>query len=158
MPLEQQINADFLVAFKAKDENAVKVLRMAKAALLNRKIEQKLAKEEILTEAEAQAVIRSEIKKRRDSLAAYTAGGRQDLAEAEQTEINILEKYLPAQLSDEQVKSLVDEAVAEIGASKSGLPAGRQAAFGQVMGLVMKKAKGQADGQTVSHLVKEALG
>ncbi len=151
MALVQTIESDFLSALKNKEENALSTLRMLKAALLNKKIEKQMAKEDILPEEDIIGVIKSEIKKRNDSVEAYIQGNRQDLADKEKSEIAILAKYLPEQLSEEQVRELVKQAIAESGAASA-------ADFGKAMGATMAKAKGQADGGMVSRLVKEELG
>lgn len=150
MVLQEKVEGDFLTAFKSKDEAKISVLRLLKAALVNRKIEKKMPKEEFLPDEEVVSVIKTEVKKRRDSVESYRLGGRNDLAGKEEGEIKILSQYLPEQLSSDQTMVFVKEAVEEVGA-------GSPADFGKVMAVVMKKTKGQADGQLVSSLVKEIL-
>ncbi|MFA5047934.1 MAG: GatB/YqeY domain-containing protein [Patescibacteria group bacterium] len=147
MSLQQQIDETYLAAFKAKEEVAIATLRMLKAAVVNKKIEKKMAKDEALSDDDLVALVKSEVKKRQDSVVAYRAGNREDLAQKEQAEIEILSKFLPEQLPEEQVRIIVIEAIKETGSAD----------FGKIMGLVMAKAKGKADGQTVSKLVKEEL-
>jgi hypothetical protein len=149
--LQQQISQDFLTAYKAKRELEVSTLRMLKAALTNKLIEKKMAKEEILPDEEAIAVIKSEVKKRKDSAESYESGGRTDLADKEKSEISILEKYLPQQLSEDKVRELVTAVISEMGAIGSS-------DFGKAMGVVMAKSQGMADGQIVSKILKEELG
>jgi len=149
MPLQKQIEADFLAAFKAGEKEIVETLRMLKSALINRKIEKSLAKEADLPDEEVVAMAQTEIKKRKDSIEAYSAGGRPDLAEKEAAEMKIIEKYLPAQLSEEEVSAAIQAIIAETGATAKD--------FGKVMGLAMAKMKGQTDGQVVSALVKKLL-
>lgn len=148
--LQQQISQDFLDAYKNKQELEISTLRMIKSALINKLIEKKMAKDEMLSDEDAISVIKSEVKKRKDSVESYEAGGRTDLAEKEKEEIVILEKYLPQQLSDDQVRSLIVEVMQEVGASSPS-------EFGKVMGLVMSKSQGAADGQVVSRILKEEL-
>ena len=150
MSLALKINQDFLTAFKNKQATVVSVLRMLKAALTNKEIEKKMPKGQNLPDEEVVAVIKSEIKKRKDSIEAYGAGQRADLIEKEEAELKILEKYLPEQMSEEEIKKIVLETISEI------KPAG-PADFGKVMGQVVKKTKNQADGQIVSRIVKEEL-
>lgn len=148
--LEQQISQAFLEAYKAKDSLVVEVLRMIKSSLINKKVEKTLSKDEPLPDEEVLAVLKSEVKKRLDSVEAYQAGGREQLALKEQQEIEIISKFLPEQLAEEKVRELVLEAISEMG---NPGPSG----FGKIMGLVMTKAKGATDGAVVSRLVKEEL-
>ncbi|MFA5020474.1 MAG: GatB/YqeY domain-containing protein [Patescibacteria group bacterium] len=149
--LESQINSAFLEAYKAKDEALVSTLRMLKSAILNKKIEKSLPKEEILADDEVMAVLKSEAKKRADSVESYRAAGREDLAQKEEAEIIIIKKFLPEQLSEEAVRELVVAVIAE-----SGNPG--PSGFGKIMSAVMARAKGAADGAAVSKAVKEELG
>jgi uncharacterized protein YqeY len=149
MLLQQQIEQDFLVAFKAKEEKMVSVLRLLKTALVNKKIERMVAKDDFLPDEETISVIKSEVKKRKDSVESYRAGGRADLAAKEEAEIDTLEKYLPEQLSAEVVAEAVRQTIGELAAGSAD--------FGKVMGATMKKLGAAADGQLVSRLVKEAL-
>lgn len=148
--LQKKIGDDFLAAFKAKDEAVVSVLRMLKTSLSNRMIEKKMAKDETLDDSEVIAVIKSEVKKRKDSAESYVQGGRQDLADKETAEVAILEKYLPAQLSEDQVREQVRSLVQESGFGPAD--------FGKAMGAVMGKLGAAADGQVVSKILKEELG
>ena len=146
--LDQQINQAFLDAYKSKDEQKVSTLRMLKSAILNKKIEKRLAKEEILPDADAIVVLKSELKKRQDSIESYKAGGRTDLADKEGVEAAIIKAFLPSQMSEDQALEIVKAIIAEQG---NPGPAG----FGKIMGAVMAKAQGQVDGNMVSRLVKE---
>ena len=148
--LEQQVGQAFLEAYKAKDEKTVGTLRMIKAAILNKKIEKKMAKEDLLPDDDVIAVLKSEVKKRLDSVESYKAGNRADLAEIEQGEVEVISKFLPEQLSEDKVRELVKEVLAE-----AGNPGPSD--FGKIMGLVVAKAKGAADGSVVSKIVKEEL-
>jgi len=148
--LNKQIQEDLLSAMKAKDAVSVSVLRMLKSALENKKIEKKIAKDQDLPDADCVAVIKSELKKRKDSIDAYTEAKRNDLVEQEQAEAAILEKYLPEQMSEDQVVAIVQEVIKTTGAESPS-------DFGKVIGQVMAKTKGQADGQLVSKVVKEEL-
>ena len=147
MSVQQQLDEVYLEAFKGKQETAVSTLRMLKAVIVNKKIEKKMAKEEILSDDDIVMIIKSEVKKRQDSIVAYREGGRDDLVQKEQAEIEVLNRFLPEQLTEDQVRAAVVEAIKETGATD----------FGKVMGLVMAKTRGQTDGQLVSRLVKEEL-
>ena len=156
--LEQQINDAFMAAYKAKNEEDVSTLRMLKSAILNKKIERSMAKDEVLSDDEAIAVLKSEAKKRADSIESYKAGGREDLMAKEAAEIAIIKKFLPEQMGEDAVRELVKEAIAELGSprfSEAGNPG--PSGFGKIMGAVIAKAKGAADGATVSKVVKEEL-
>lgn len=145
MNLKEQITADFKDALKSGDVLARSVLGMLKAAIANKEIE-KRKKEEGLNEPETQEVIRSEVKKRTDAAAAYRAAGDESRAKDEESEAEILKKYLPPQASDADVKAAVEKAITAAG-SKS------KKDFGKIMGLAVKELAGRADG----HRIKTAL-
>ena len=119
---------------------------MIRAAFKNAEIEARQS----LTDEQAQAIIASEVKKLRDSLEQFRAGGRADLAEKAEREIALLSAYLPAQMTEEEVRTAVVSKIAELGAGPADA--------GQVTGALMKDLRGKADGGLVSKLVKEALG
>ncbi len=146
MTTRETINADFKDAYKAKREVEFKTLRLIQAAIKQVEIDTQTD----MNEDAVLKVVKSEVKKRKDSIAAYTDGGREDLADAEKAELAIIEKYLPAQMSEDMVQKAVEEVIAETGASS-------QKDFGTVMKAVMAKTGGAADGQIVSKLVKEKL-
>lgn len=148
--LESQINAAFMDAYKAKDDEKVSVLRMIKSAILNKKIEKTLSKDDLLPDDDMIALLKSEAKKRTDSSTAYRDAGREELAAKEDSEIAIIKEFLPEQLSEEAVRELTQGVIAEMG---NPGPAG----FGKIMGAVIAKAKGAADGAVVSKVVKEEL-
>ncbi len=147
MSLVTTIEGDILAAMKAGESDKLSVLRMAKTALKNKQIE--LGHE--LTDDEATAVLTKELKQRRDAEGEFRAGNRAELADKEAAEATILAGYLPEQMGEDEVAKLVDEAIAAIGASSA-------ADMGKVMGALMPKTRGKADGSLVSRLVKERLG
>lgn len=146
--LNNKILEEIKTAMKAKDQERLSVLRMLNAALKNKKIE--LGNKEELGEEDAVAVLKSEIKKRKDSIESYKAGNRQDLVDKEEAEIKVLEEFMPEQMSEDDVRAVVQVVVDEL------KPNGPQD-FGKVMGASMAKLKNQADGQVVSKAVKELL-
>jgi uncharacterized protein len=146
MTLIERIEADFLQAFKGKEEATVSVLRMLKSALKNKEID--LMKP--LTDEQAIQVIKGEVKKRKESIESFKQGGRPELADKEAAELKILEVYLPQALTQEQINAKVSAAIAE-------LPEGDRSDFGKVMKASMTALKGSADGQAVSQAVKESL-
>ena len=144
--IAETLQAKIGEALKAKDEIRLSTLRLLSSAFNYEFI----AKQHKLSEEEEIAVIQREIKKRRDAIEAYEKGGANDRAEKEKKEMEILQEFLPEQLSDEELSKIVDEAVAETGAKS--LPD-----MGKVMGQVMTKVSGKADGGRVSALVKARL-
>lgn len=134
---------------KAKDKVALGTIRALKTALKNEAIEKGNADAE-LDDGEVITVIRRQIKQRQDSITQYQDNDRPELAEIEQNEVNILEKYLPTPLTAEEIDALVAEAISETGASS-------RADMGKVIGLMQKKVDGKADGKTISQAVMKAL-
>ena len=148
MSLTERIVADITAAMKAKEQERLGTLRMAKAALMNRKIE----KGGELDEGEEQKVLQSLVKQRRDSVDQYEKAGRSELAEKETAEIAVLEEYLPQAASQEEIDRAVEEAIAETGASS-------MKDMGNVMKSAMTRLAGKnADGKMVSETVKAKLG
>lgn len=141
--LQKRINE----AMKAKDDVKVMTLRMLSAAITNAEIEKN---REDLTEEEEMAVVKREAKKRKDAIEAYGKAGALERAKKEEKELAILSEFLPEEMSDQDLKKIVEETVDEMNASS-------MADMGKVMGVVMKKIKGEADGNRVSALVKEKL-
>ncbi len=131
---------------KAKDGNRVSVLRFLLSAIKNREIE----KREPLTDDEVLAEITSSAKRRRESIEAFREGGRMDLVGKEEGELAILQEYLPAQLSPEEVRRVIQEVVQAVGASSAS-------DLGKVMKEVMPRLRGQADGKLVNEIVREVL-
>jgi uncharacterized protein len=145
MSLLERVRAETSQALKSGDKERVNVLRGLSSELV------KAAKEGPDTEVDEISVIRREVKRRREAAQAYRAGGRVDLADAEQREAEMLEGYLPAQLPDDDLHALVDDEIAKLGASSPS-------DMGKVMSEVMPKVKNQADGRRVSAVVREKLG
>ncbi|BDZ31002.1 GatB/YqeY domain-containing protein [Lactiplantibacillus sp. WILCCON 0030] len=146
MSLTETLNGDLKAAMKARDKQSLSVLRMLKSALMNEKINAG----HDLTADEEVSVISRELKQRRESLSEFEKAGRQDLVDGVQAEIVIVEKYMPKQLSDDEVKQIVAATIKQVGATGKG-------DFGKVMGAVMPKLKGQADGKLINQTVKSLL-
>src|SRR5258706_808228 len=147
MTLIEQITADLTVAMKAREAARTSTLRMVKAAFMNRQIEKRAE----LDEEESLKLLRSMVKQRRDSIEQYVKGGRQELADKEQAEINVIEAYLPQGASAEQITAAVTEAIAETGATS-------MKDMGKVMKAVHAKLAGlNADGRALSEMVKAKL-
>ena len=162
---EEKIRQDLNSALKEKKELEASTIRQVLAALMNKGKEKRfkiskekpqlsepeLEKESQLSEEEITEVVSSEAKKRREAIISFESGKRQDLAEKEKKELDILKAYLPEQLSEEEVKNIVKEAVEKTGAKTIK-------DMGKVMAELMPKVKGKADGNLVSKFVKESLG
>lgn len=146
MSLFERINTDFIAAMKQRKEQELSTLRLLRTALKNRQIE--LMRE--LTEADAHAVIKTQMKQLKEGLESFEQAGRSEMASAARKELVILERYLPAQMSDEELTKIVKEAVAASGASSPS-------DTGKAMGTVMKAVAGRADGNRVRELVSKIL-
>ena len=148
--VEGKIKEELNRAIKSKNEVVRSTLRMLLAAVANKEKDKQYKKNESLTEEEKIDIISSEAKKRREAIVEYEKGNRQDLVDKEKAELEVLQKYLPAQLSEEEIKDMVSQVVEETGAET-------MQDIGKVMGVLMPKVKGKADGNLVSKIVKELL-
>lgn len=162
--LKEQLQTDIKEAMKQKNQQVVEVLRMAVSSINVKEKEKRykiskddseMKEEELiqasaLTDEEIIGVVSGEIKKRRDAIALYEQGNRPELAEAEKKEIAILQKYLPEQLSPEELKKMVEESIKNVGASSVK-------DTGKIMADVMPKVKGKAEGSEISKIIKELL-
>ena len=146
MSLKDSLQKDMIAAMKAKDKATLSTVRMLKAAVANEEIN--LGHD--LSADEEISVLSHELKQRKDSLQECEEAGRDEAVEKLKNEIKIVQKYMPAQLSAEEVKEVVQTTIEEIGATS-------KADFGKVMGAVMPKLKGKADGKLVNSTVKELL-
>ena len=146
MSLLTTLNEDIKTAMRAKDKPTLDVLRMLKASVQNEQI----AKGADLTSDEEISVLAREMKQRRDSMIEFEKAGRDDLLANVEAGIVIVEKYLPAQLSESEIRDIVSAAIAQTSASS-------MKEFGAVMGVVMPQVKGKADGNLVNSIVKELL-
>ncbi len=147
MTLKSQIQDDTKTAMKAGDKDRLKVLRLILAAIKQQEVDRRVE----LEDSDVLSVLNKMVKQRRDSVTQFRDGGREDLAAIEQDEIGILEHYLPAQLSDEDVDQLIREAISATGAESLR-------DMGKVMAIVKQKAEGRADLGAVSSRVKAELG
>lgn len=148
MTIKEQIDADLKSAMLAGNKTLAETLRGLKSAILNVEIE-KGAREQGLSDDEAIQVLSKEAKKRQESADLYKQGGNSEKEQAELAEKKVIEKYLPEQMSEEELGKLVDEAIAQIGKDQSKM--------GQIIGAVKQKAGPSADGATIAKLVKEKL-
>jgi uncharacterized protein YqeY len=148
MALEQQIMAEMKEAMKAKDEAALRGLRAIKAEIIKAKTEPGAGGE--IDEATEQKFLQKMMKQRRDSLDIFEKQGRADLAVKEKEEMAIIERFLPKQLGEAEIKAIVEKIIASTGAASP-------ADMGKVMGVASKELAGKADGKTISNIVKELL-
>jgi hypothetical protein len=147
MTLQTRIESAMRDAMRARDQRRTSTLRMAMAAAKNRQIE--LGRE--LSDEDMVEVLGRQVKQRRESIEQFRAGGREEMAANEEAEAQILAEFLPEQLSEGELTAMVDEAVAETGAAGPG-------DMGKVMGALMPKTRGRANGKLVSDLVRRRLG
>ena len=150
--LKDQLQSDLTTAIKARDEVTAATIRMALTAITNEEVSGKEARE--LSDDDVLTVLGREAKKRREAAEAYDAASRPELADRERAELDVIARYLPQPLSDDEVRAIVDAAVVEVTA---GGASGGQA-MGAVMKIVQPQVKGRADGGAVAAMVKTALG
>ncbi|MFI5124061.1 MAG: GatB/YqeY domain-containing protein [Chitinophagales bacterium] len=148
MSLEQKVMADLKTAMLAKDEKSLRSLRAIKAAIILAKTSEGAGGE--IKEEEEIRLLQKLIKQRKDSLEIYQGQQRKDLAQKEEEEITIIEKFLPKQISGDELKAILQKIIAETGASSP-------ADMGKVMGAASKQLAGKADGKSISTAVKELL-
>lgn len=150
MNLQERIHDEMKDAMRSGDTLKRDVLRMLESAVKNAAIEKKIDRA-LVDDAIVQDVIRRSVKQRKDSVEQYTAGGRADLAEKEQQEIEVLQEYLPKQMDEAELRKLVEQALGEVGAVGPN-------DFGKAMGKVMQAVAGRAEGDVVKKIVQELLG
>lgn len=150
MSLKDRISEEIKAAMKAKDKVRLETVRSIKKVILEKESTLRGQGQETLTETQEIEVLAQLAKQRRDSIEQYRKAGREDLAQQEAQELAILEEYLPKQLSDEEVAAVIDEIIATVGATSAK-------DMSKVMGPVMQKLKGRAEGQKIQAMVKEKL-
>ena len=146
MTIKEQIMADMKAAMKAHDASRLGAIRLLMAAIKQKEVDERVQ----CGDAEIISIIAKLVKQRHDSIEQYTAANRQDLADKEQAEIDVLSTYLPKPLTEEEIQAIIDEAIATLGATG-------MAAMGKVMGAVKPKLTGRADMGKVSALIKQKL-
>ena len=146
MSISERLNNDLKEAMRGGDKLALETIRSLRGAIKNKEIE----KGDKLTEEEILQVLQKAAKQRRESIKQYTEGGRPELAEAEQKELDIIASYLPEQMSAEEITAIAKEVIEETGAAS-------MADMGKVMGRIMPRVKGKADGNEVNRIVKMLL-
>lgn len=146
MTLHERLSDDLKQAMRDRDADLRDTIRFLLSAVRNVEID----KREPLTEDEEMAVLRSQAKQRRDAIEQFRSGGRDDLAEKEASQLNILERYLPQQMTDEELEAFVSEGIAETGAASPR-------DMGKLMGLLTKRSEGRVDGTRLSTAVRSSL-
>jgi uncharacterized protein YqeY len=147
MSLREHLNADLKDAMRARDETRKSTIRMVLAAIVNAEKEEGATE---LTDGDVQAVIAQQAKQRRDAIAEYERGGREDLAAQERAELEIIMAYLPQQLTEDEIEQAARRRIDEIGATS-------MAQMGAVMGPLMAKIGDRADGHAVNRIVRRLL-
>ncbi|OAA31763.1 glutamyl-tRNA amidotransferase [Kosmotoga arenicorallina S304] len=150
MSLYDSIQSEIKTAMKEKDHVKLNTLRSIVASIKNFLASSAEAREKGVTDEIVQNIVLKEAKKREESINAYKAAGREELAAAEEAELNILKKFMPSMLSENEIRKLAIEVIDEIGASKPS-------DLGNVMKELMPRVKGKADGKTVNRIVRELL-
>lgn len=148
MSFEQTIQDDLKTAMRAKNQGALRALRAVKAALLLSKTEKGAGTD--ITDEDGVKIIQKLVKQRNESIQIYEKQDRPELARDEKEEVEVLESYLPQQLSEAELKTLIEQIIAKTGASS-------KADMGKVMGMAMKEAAGRADGKAISALAGQLL-
>jgi hypothetical protein len=149
MTLSEQIRSDLVAAMKARDTDAVATLRLILAAVENARVAPGRSGE--VTDQETVELLAREAKRRSEAATTYDRAGRAELAAKERRELEIIRRYLPSQLGEDELRMLVDETVAEVGATALS-------DLGRVMSALMPKVKGRADGRQLNALVRQRLG
>jgi uncharacterized protein YqeY len=149
MTLADQIQSDLVTAMKARDAETVATLRLVIAAIKNARVAEGHSGD--VTDQETLDLLAREAKRRSEAARAYDEAGREELAAKERRELEVIRRYLPSALGEDELRALVDQTVAETGASGPG-------DLGRVMSALMPKVKGRADGRQVNVLVRERLG
>ena len=150
MSLKEKIGEDIKTAMKAKDKVRLQTVRSIKKAILEKEVELRPQGQDSLTPEQEIELLSQQAKQRRDSIEQFKNAGRDDLADKESQELSVIETYLPKQASDEEIEAIIDEIIADSGASTLK-------DLGKVMGPAMKQLKGKADGKKIQTLVKSKL-
>lgn len=146
MTLNERLNEDMKQAMKDKDKFRLSVIRMIRSSIKNIEIDQR----KTLDDDEVLDILNREIKQRKDSLQEFDKAGREDLVDPLKAEVAIISEYMPQQLSEDEIKEIVQQTIQQVGASS-------KADMGKVMSALMPKVKGRADGKLVNQLVQQFL-
>ncbi|WP_456278237.1 GatB/YqeY domain-containing protein [Bacillus sp. AK128] len=147
MSLLERLNNDMKQAMRNKEKDKLSVIRMVKASIQNEAIKNKI---DVLSEDDELTVLSREVKQRKDSLLEFIKAGREDLVDKLKAELIVLEEYLPKQLTEEELTDIIKETISEVNATS-------KADMGKVMGAIIPKVKGKADGSLINRLVQQHL-
>ncbi len=150
MNIKENILDDLKSAMKSKDSDRLMVLRSLKSKILEREISERKGGESVLTDEQIIEVLMKAAKQRKESIEQFESGGRVDLADKEKKELSIIEEYLPEMMNEDEIRIAVRNQITQMGASGMG-------DMGKVMGTLMVKLKGKAEGSLISKIVKEEL-
>ena len=150
MSIKETIMNDLKEAMKSQEADRLRVLRSLKAKILEKEISERKGGESSITDEQVTEVLMKAAKQRKESIDQFEQGGRDDLVEKEKQELSIIESYLPEMMDDDAIRKEVQKKMEEMGASS-------MADMGKVMGVMMSKLKGKAEGEDVSRIVKEEL-
>ena len=150
MSIKDKILDDLKSAMKSKDADRLRVLRSIKAKILEKEISERTGGEATITDEQTVEVLMKAAKQRKESIDQFEKGGRDDLVEKELEELSIIEEYLPKMMNDDEIRKSVKDVIAQVNADGPG-------DMGKVMGIIMTKLKGKADGSSVNRIVKEEL-
>ncbi|WP_054684919.1 GatB/YqeY domain-containing protein [Rhodothermus marinus] len=150
MSLKEKLTEDLKAAMRARDEARLRTIRALRAALMEREIAERKGGEATLTPEQELEVLQKEAKRRREAIEQFRAAGREDLVQKEEEELKIIEEYLPRQLSDDEIRAVLEEIIEAVGAQS-------MRDMGRVMKEAMARMRGQADGRRVSELARELL-
>lgn len=150
MTIKEKLADDLKAAMRAKDEVRLRTIRSLRAALMEKEIAGRSGGEGSLTSEEELAVLQKQAKQRRDAIEQFKQAGREDLSSREEAELRIIEEYLPRQLSDAEIREIVQEVIQTSGAQS-------RADMGKVMGVAMQRLRGRAEGRKVQQIAQELL-
>lgn len=150
MSLKEKLTEDLKAAMRARDEARLRTIRALRAALMEREIAERKGGEATLTPEQELEVLQKEAKRRREAIEQFRTAGREDLVQKEEEELKIIEEYLPRQLSDDEIRAVLEEIIEAVGARSVR-------DMGRVMKEAMARMRGQADGRRVSELARELL-
>lgn len=150
MSIKDRLSEDLKTAMRAKDQVRLRTIRSLRAALMEKEIDERAGGQATLSDEQEMAVLQKQAKQRRDAIQQYEEAGRDDLSAREQEELEVIEEYLPRQLTDEEIRTVVREVI-DAGGAQS------RADMGKVMGLAMQRLRGRAEGRKVQQIAQELL-
>ncbi|HHP7237512.1 GatB/YqeY domain-containing protein [Longibacter sp.] len=151
LSIMERVTQEMKDAMKARDKVRLRTLRSLRSALMNKTIDKRQGDDAELDESEQLAVVRKEVKQRKDSIEQFEEAGRDDLVEKEQEELEVLKEFMPEPMSDEKLEATLDAIIEDVGATD-------MSDMGAVMGRAMGELRGKVDGSRVQQIVKEKLG